>query len=1013
MKQRFSALDVSAITAELKDRLLGCRLNNIYDLNARTFLLKFGKQDVKESVIIESGARVHATKFQRNPAPLSGFVTKLRKHLKSRRLTNLYQLRSDRVVVFTFGGGENDSDPAWTYYLVCEFFAAGNILLLDGSFKILSLLRVVTFDKNQFYAVGQRYDLNDALTEAQRTISMESLSLLLDQITEQEKAVADVSPTNEEVKDTKKSNKSKKPKVTTLRKALTIRLGRYGNALIEHCIRLSQLDPLMLASDFKNDEEKKKELLEAFHEADKIMNDATKPPIKGYIFGLQQDIIKSGEETGAQKTEQVLMYEDFHPFKPLQLLQNNNRTCIEFPSYNECVDEFFSSLESQKIEKQNHDRLKTFAKRIENAKRDVENKLKELQKAQELSEKKAQAIELNPQLVEGAIEYVNSLVGQAMDWLDIEKLITVQQRRQHAFASVIRLPLQLKKNLITLVLPDPNPLAVDEESEQSESESDSEPESTIITPVQRRLIQPKGLAVEVDLALGAFANARVHYNNRRLAALKEEKTIESSSKAIKNTQKRAEADLKTAAAEAKQALTASRRTFFFEKFHWFISSDGYLVLGGRDNQQRELLYEKYCNKGDVYVSADLPNSSSVIIKNRNENDPIPPNTLQQAGALALATSKAWDTKTVISAWWVPIHAVSKVDQTKQILPTGHFWINEEKNYLPPTNLVMGYGILWFLDEVSARRRREKRILRDEMMSQVSEDMSNVSIASSSAPSVASESQTSLLATTEPTTNLLGREQQKVFKEQKPSRKAKKTVVKAPSAKERREARKLRRQQALQESLKKPTTLEDASDPQTILALLKESKKKKKRSANAGSTSDASTPTSQDVSSIEPPSSATTEFELVKEQEPVVGKEELPAQQHEKQAERTRVLVDMPTQTFLSAEQLAEVNEARDYLSPELSEKDKVLYAVPIFMPYSGMNKFTYKIKIQPGSAKVGKTSREVIEYFKRSMPKKSPLLHALDALKDSEISAPVYVSRLKAIYPQSAKKTSKSKGSKK
>ena len=35
----------------------------------------------------------------------------------------------------------------------------------------------------------------------------------------------------------------------------------------------------------------------------------------------------------------------------------------------------------------------------------------------------------------------------------------------------------------------------------------------------------------------------------------------------------------------------------FEKFFWFISSENYLVLGGRDQQQNELLVKKYLKEG--------------------------------------------------------------------------------------------------------------------------------------------------------------------------------------------------------------------------------------------------------------------------------------------------------------------------------------------------------------------------------------------------------------------------------
>ena len=37
----------------------------------------------------------------------------------------------------------------------------------------------------------------------------------------------------------------------------------------------------------------------------------------------------------------------------------------------------------------------------------------------------------------------------------------------------------------------------------------------------------------------------------------------------------------------------------FEKFFWFISSENYLVIGRRDQQQNELIVKKYLDEGRV------------------------------------------------------------------------------------------------------------------------------------------------------------------------------------------------------------------------------------------------------------------------------------------------------------------------------------------------------------------------------------------------------------------------------
>jgi predicted ribosome quality control (RQC) complex YloA/Tae2 family protein len=48
--------------------LIGNRLNNVYDLGPAIFLLKFSLEESKNYVLVESGKRIHSTKFLREPS---------------------------------------------------------------------------------------------------------------------------------------------------------------------------------------------------------------------------------------------------------------------------------------------------------------------------------------------------------------------------------------------------------------------------------------------------------------------------------------------------------------------------------------------------------------------------------------------------------------------------------------------------------------------------------------------------------------------------------------------------------------------------------------------------------------------------------------------------------------------------------------------------------------------------------------------------------------------------------
>jgi hypothetical protein len=49
-----------------------------------------------------------------------------------------------------------------------------------------------------------------------------------------------------------------------------------------------------------------------------------------------------------------------------------------------------------------------------------------------------------------------------------------------------------------------------------------------------------------------------------------------------------------------------RKPAWYERFHWFISSENYLVISGRDAQQNELIVKRYFRWGRQREKAGTP-----------------------------------------------------------------------------------------------------------------------------------------------------------------------------------------------------------------------------------------------------------------------------------------------------------------------------------------------------------------------------------------------------------------------
>ncbi|KAK3698784.1 hypothetical protein LTR37_016788 [Vermiconidia calcicola] len=700
MKQRFSSLDCKIIAHELSNTLVSLRLANLYDLSSRIFLLKFAKPDQKHSLLIDSGFRCHLTSFARSTAAApSHFVSRLRKFLRTRRVTGVSQVGTDRVIELQFSDG--------AYRLFLEFYAGGNIVLTDAELTILGLLRVVSEgEEHEQYRLGLKYNLSlrqnyDGVPELTKQRVKDGLQRAIEK---------------QETEAKNPGKKIKKKGGDALRKALAVTTTEFPPVLLDHALHVTNFDRETPPEQVIGSEDVLDNLMAALQEAQKVVEEITSADIaKGYIVAKQQkrekDTKAESADAGADAHE-GLMYDDFHPFKPAHHAADASLSFLEHDGFNKTADEFFSSLEGQKLESRLQEREDNAKRKLEQARQEQANRIGGLQQVQELNVQKAQAIEANVERVEEAVAAVNGLIAQGMDWVDIGRLIGNEQERHNPVAESIKLPLKLQENTVTLLLPEfEDAEGEDDFADETESEaSDSETESSQTN--SKKKTDDKRLAIDVDLAASAWANARQYYDQKRTAATKQERTAQASQKALKNTEQKVMADLKKGLKQEKDVLRPVRKQMWFEKFIYFISSDGYLVLAGKDAQQNEILYRRYLRKGDVYVHADLHGAATVIIKNspKTPDAPIPPSTLSQAGHLAVCTSSAWESKAGMSAWWVNADQVSKTAPTGEYLTTGGFMVRGKKNFLPPAQLLLGFAVLFQISEESKAKHVKHRLL---------------------------------------------------------------------------------------------------------------------------------------------------------------------------------------------------------------------------------------------------------------------------------------------------------------
>ncbi|KAL3339422.1 hypothetical protein AABB24_028172 [Solanum stoloniferum] len=703
VKVRMNTADVAAEVKCLR-RLIGMRCSNVYDLSPKTYVFKLmNSSGISESgesekvlLLMESGVRLHTTDYLRDKSNTpSGFTLKLRKHIRTRRLEDVRQLGYDRIILFQFGLGSN------AHYVILELYAQGNILLMDSDFMVMTLLRSHRDDDKGLAIMSRhRYPVETCRVFKRTTTEKLQAALMSSSQTDKIEHVEDNErgnggsdvPQQKQVNQksvkatnsTKKGNDGARAKSPTLKVVLGEALG-YGPALSEHIILDAGLVPnTKIDTDFKLEGNTLLSLTEAVKQFEDWLEDiilGEKVP-EGYIL-MQQKALSKKDSNICDSGSSEKIYDEFCP---LLLNQLKCRDFMKFETFDAALDDFYSKIESQRSEQQQKSKESTAMQRLNKIRTDQENRVVTLKQEVEHCIKMAELIEYNLEDADAAILAVRVALANGMSWEDLARMVKEEKRSGNPVAGLID-KLHLERNCMTLLLSNNLDEMDDDEKTQ---------------PVDK---------VEVDLALSAHANARRWYEMKKKQENKQEKTVTAHEKAFKAAERKTRLQLSQEKTVA--VISHMRKVHWFEKFNWFISSENYLVISGRDAQQNEMIVKRYMSKGDLYIHADLHGASSTVIKNHKPEMPISPLTLNQAGCYTVCQSQAWDSKIVTSAWWVYPHQVSKTAPTGEYLTVGSFMIRGKKNFLPPHPLVMGFGILFRMDESSLGFHLNERRVRGE------------------------------------------------------------------------------------------------------------------------------------------------------------------------------------------------------------------------------------------------------------------------------------------------------------
>src|SRR3989338_45194 len=189
------------------------------------------------------------------------------------------------------------------------------------------------------------------------------------------------------------------------------------------------------------------------------------------------------------------------------------------------------------------------------------------------------------------------------------------------------------------------------------------------------------MQIEIELTKSVNQNAGRYFDLAKKAKKKLEgarKALAESKQKLEKVQK--EEDKFWQEEEQKQAKKERKREWY-EKFHWFISSEGFLCIGGKDATSNELVIKKHLEKEDLVLHTDMAGSPFFVVKNGQSAGEA---TKQEAAQAVAVYSRAWKLgHASADVFYVKPEQVSKEAKPGEYLAKGSFMIYGKTNYLHP------------------------------------------------------------------------------------------------------------------------------------------------------------------------------------------------------------------------------------------------------------------------------------------------------------------------------------------
>ncbi len=204
------------------------------------------------------------------------------------------------------------------------------------------------------------------------------------------------------------------------------------------------------------------------------------------------------------------------------------------------------------------------------------------------------------------------------------------------------------------------------------------------------------MKIALDASKTAQQNAAEYYSKAsklRAKADGAKKALEDTRRLIAREEKREQyRKPEDDAATSKKKFRLKRELEWYEKYRWFYTSSGLLVVAGRDAGQNEHVFTRHAEKGDLYFHADVHGAPTTILKEGNTDKATGQDKLE-AAQFAVSYSSSWKNGFgSADAYCAPVENVSRHAKAGEYVAKGGFIITGKREYYRGTALGLRIGL---------------------------------------------------------------------------------------------------------------------------------------------------------------------------------------------------------------------------------------------------------------------------------------------------------------------------------